>query len=367
MASQLKLSNSTVRTKLSQLKDVQLHSPLSMTYALMSTYFGTRGEYPTELEKFMNIQMGMSSMTRDSLVKKNTDELIHLKKTLEETKQSICRIVNGVFVSNKYAVVPDFYKHMNDMEANVSLVDFNNPATVETINKWVTKGTNNMIKKLLSSDDVDIDTTAVILNALYFKGVWHNPFEHTREELFNGKSAPMMHGDNGYYNYYNDSTHQVVELPYKNGYSFGIVLPKNRPDGGYYNLELNVEQYFGKFSKKNVYVVMPKFKQTTKVSYKNYADELGLSSLFKHIDLRNMIDYSADEKMYISDIIQEVVVDVNETGTEASAATAVIAKLECCSVHTEPPINFVADHSFTYYIKHSPTQIVMFQGSLTNL
>ncbi len=369
------LANKNILEKLSKIDIVKLSSPLSMTYALLYTYLGAAGDSQIELENFF----GMKHRKTIFGLKYGSDymhnlisDMIVLKQLLEKTTSSICKVTNGIFVTDKYDIIPSFLSTVSSMGANISSVNFSNALTITNINKWVSDSTNQLIKKLLSSEDISNDTTAIIINTLYFNGKWVNPFNvmSTKNGLFNGKTASMMFQSFNLCKYYSDSTYEAIELPYTNDYSFGIILPKKKTTIGsdceYYPLEMDVSKYFDKFKHKKVHVTMPKFKQATKIHYKKHADVLGISGLFKNINLRSMISYPKETIIYIDDIIQEVVVCVDEFGTEAAAATACVTKRESCYSTREDPIVFVADHSFTYYIKYK-SEIIMFYANLTEL
>ncbi len=112
-----------------------------------------------------------------------------------------------------------------------------------------------------------------------------------------------------------------------------------------------------------VNVYMPKFEQRTSLSLVDTFKDLGVKDLFdeSRSDVTKMA--KTDEgNIYVSDILQEVVVIVDEEGTEAAAATAVKFSLESCMMPTKMPIRIVADHTFEYYIVDSITGIVAFSG-----
>lgn len=351
-------ANKTLHHKLDKV-NVKLHSPLSMTYALMMTYLGSSGESKKIFEKCF----GFKQVPTESRL---IDDLCKLKNTMEATKKSVCKLSNGIFI-NKRPIKKSYEEKMSSLDIDAKTVDFSDSRTKDNINNWIANKTNGLITNVL--DEISEAAMLIIVNCLYFKGDWIYPFdvEYTNEHgLFNNKKATMMSEISGNdYKYFVNDKQEIVELSYENGYSMGIILPKKNGTS-YYDLETDVEQYFDKMTYKTVFITIPKFEQRIKISYSGYAKELDIEELFDHIDITNLIDSSND--IAITDIIQEVVVKVNEDGTEAAATTVIELEETGCEDFDEVRrISFVADHSFVYYIKHNATNIVMFKGTLTEV
>lgn len=361
---QIITANSLIHKKLNKL-DIQLHSPLSMTYALMLTYLGSSGDTATVLENLFGLKkpaFGLGKINKIKIV----DELTKIKNSFE-SYSTICKITNGIFVKKNLNIVKSYVDITKSLNINIQMVDFSDKLTVTKINKWIADNTKNLITNILSPDDIDDRSMLVLINCIYFKGKWMHSFDSELTNLnglFNGKKATMMRKrKDDWCKYYSDEKQQVVELQYEDGFSMGFVLPKKN-ESSYYDLETNVEKYFDKMTYTDVHVTIPKFEQKLKIRYKQHAEALGISKLFETTNLKELIDCN---DLCISEIIQEVVVKVDEDGSEAAAATAVLILKSCAVRNKKEPIVFVADHSFVYYIKHDETNIVMFKGTLTEV
>src|SRR5439155_10515776 len=202
------------------------------------------------------------------------------------------------------------------------------------------KHTNNLIKELISNNDINSTTCMLLLNTLYFKGQWKDSFKKylTTKEKFkmlsnNIKDVDMMTIQKTF-PYYEDENYQLLELPYKSDFSFGILLPKKT-----FIFPVEVADYFNKLNYAKVECYIPKFTQRNKMSLKDTFQKLGVKSLFNDADFSRM---TSDQNISVSDIIHEVVVIIDEEGTEASAATAIVMMRNCMSIDKSVPILFKA-------------------------
>jgi serine protease inhibitor len=164
-----------------------------------------------------------------------------------------------------------------------------------------------------------------------------------------------MMNNTGYNSYYEDLTVQRVELMYKDtDYCMGFILPKS-------DVSLDkCTSYLGdgNFESKYVKLFIPKFTQRKRMDLIPYMKKLGMTDLF---DSTSRLDNMVSSDAYVSVLIHEAVVIVNETGTEASAVTVAVCQSKGIRRNPEPII-FRADHSFIYYIKHIPTKTLLFVG-----
>jgi serine protease inhibitor len=355
------IANEVIHSKLDKL-NITLYSPLSMTYALLLAYLGSKGKSLVIFEKLF----GFEKTNKLKIV----DEMLNIKKQLESSTKSICKICNGVFITSKYNFSDFYYKIAEKLDINIQLLDFSNPDTLKNINKWISDNTNHLISNLLSSEDINRTTNSIFVNTIYFKGKWRYKFKPNLTNtngLFNKTKATMMRENSGeYYKYYDDISQEVIELPYLDGFCMGIVLPKQKQTNDeYHDLELNIEKYFDKLTKKKVHVKIPKFEKVITIKYKQYANSLGISELFKSINFQDLFLNNVEDT-FINNIIQQVIIKVDEEGTEAAAATAIISHAKCKKIVNDV-IEFIADHSFVYYIKHEDTKIIMFKGILQSL
>jgi serpin B len=245
-----------------------------------------------------------------------------------------------------------------------------------TINQWVEKQTNDKIQNLLGPGIVRPSTRLILTNAIYFKGAWSDQFSKSATEnadfhLTAGKSmqAPMMHNSGNYY-YFNGPSFQALLMPYgknygqKNEVSMLILLPDDVD--GLPALErsltaANLEKWTASLSYAHeVIVSLPRFNITQQFELNSTLEKLGMKAAFDP----NAADFSeitGDKSLVISAAINKAYIDVDESGTEAAAATAVVT-----GVTAMPPTIFTADHPFLFLIRDNQSGGILFMGRVTD-
>ncbi|MBI2389635.1 MAG: serpin family protein [Deltaproteobacteria bacterium] len=232
------------------------------------------------------------------------------------------------------------------------------------INQWVEKQTRDRIKDLLPAGAVDSSTRLVLTNAVYFKGAWMTAFDKkaTRDEPFGAKKVPTMHASQDA-SYFEAKDAQVLELPYKrasadHAVSMVIVLPREA-DGAAKLPAGRIFELLGTktFSSREVDMSIPRFKTTMPLELGPVLKSLGMIDAFGA-----SADFGGISKtpMYISRAIHKAFVDVNEEGTEAAAATAIVMR-EGAAV-PPPKVTFRADHPFVWALKDQSTGALLFVG-----
>lgn len=239
---------------------------------------------------------------------------------------------------------------------------------VRTINAWVSDKTRARIKSLIERSLINDDTLLVLTNAIYFKGQWERAFEKagTRDEDWHGPTTckvPMMHQQGGYL-YYESGDFQALDLPYQGQQlSMLVVLPTKRDGldsvekkwaGGdtYHQVTKGLRH------EKTVLLSLPRFTLETEFLLKPVLCDMDAELAFSA-----RADFSgiADERLAISEVVHKAFVEVNEEGTEAAAATAVLM-LRCAAVRPTPQKVFKADHPFLFFIRDRNTNAVLFSG-----
>lgn len=233
------------------------------------------------------------------------------------------------------------------------------------INSWVEKKTNNKIKNLLPEGDAKF--LSVLVNTIYFKGEWAEQFEKyaTKEENFtdrNGKveKTDFMHKTERY-RFYEDENMKMVRVPYKGGKTaMYLVLPTNED-------KMDIATALDNMNSYEVRLSFPKFKTEYSLSFKEVLKHIGIEKAFEkweaEFDEVMFEGVKEGENVYVEDVLQKTFIEVDENGTEAAAATAVIMN-EATSIGPgmEEIKEFKADRPFIYFIRDDVTHEVLFIG-----
>lgn len=347
-ASNIHQSNNVFAHKLSKvLGPKHTISPFSISYIISLLHLASVENTEKQLTDLMLRQNQLEDLEKCSILFNN----------------DIIKLANVVLVNKRMPIKEDYLQMCRKL-ALVSNEDFSDTdAIVEKTNSFIEENTNGLIKDLLEKDMINTDTVMVLVNTIYFKARWKSVFEvrNTRTEKFSDGSDVQMMTDTDNHSYYEDSKVQLIELLYKGSeYCMGIILPRPSADlkdcVGYLNKDV-------KRTRESVKVQIPKFTQRKKIDLIPHMQKLGVTDLFgQESRLDKMIEPLGDDFARVSTMIHEAVVIVDEEGTEASAATIATVMLESAAYRPKKPILFRADHPFIYYIKHIPTNTLLFVG-----
>ena len=240
------------------------------------------------------------------------------------------------------------------------------------INDWVAEETEDKIEDLIPEGAIDAFTRLVLANAIYFKGSWMHPFNEnlTIEAPFYaldgseitanrmrllGKDLMYKRGEN----------YQAVSLPYL---SSDFVMTLLVPDAGaFHEVEGQLDQamldnILSSLLYEKVDLEMPKFDFDTNINANDPLIALGMGDAFNP-DVADFSGITGDESLMITDVLHKATVTVDEEGTEAAAATAVIVGVK--SAMPEEPISLIIDRPFMFMIRHQPTNTILFMGRVT--
>ncbi|CAM1326099.1 SERPINB3 (predicted) [Pycnogonum litorale] len=277
-----------------------------------------------------------------------------------------------------------------ELKKDVDLMDFaaNPEASRNVINEWVENITKDKIKNLIPEGSVTEETVMMLVNAVYFKGNWMHKFskERTVMDWFNVSSnervkVQMMFQEKvnlKYCKFADDKSKldvSVVQLPYcsssSNHYSMLLLIPNNSEDDvNDVILKLsdeNCKEIFDSIIPTDVNLTIPKFKLEYKSMLKRVIVNMGCGSIFGNVDLPKFVDVHSTPPIQVSEIIHQAVIEVDEEGTEAAAATAIMMRF--CAVHEpepEPIIDLKFDRPFIFMLLEDTTQLVLFLGLLRN-
>jgi serpin B len=285
------------------------------------------------------------------------------------------RVANALWGQRDYEFLASFVKLVESQYGgHLERVDFVKAAEKarRTINAWVEKQTNDKIKDLISAGMLDSTTRLVLTNAIYFKGNWASQFkkDRTQDEPFHlldgGRVQTPMMNQQAKFGYAEADGLQVLEMPYVGEeLSMVILLPKEA--AGIAELEKslteeNTSKWLSRIRKQEVIVTIPRFKMTHKFDMAGVLKAMGMTDAFsREADFSGM---TAGRELFISAVVHQAYVDVNEEGTEAAAATGVTMKLLSAGPERTPV--FRADHPFLFLIRDVPSGSILFLGRTMN-
>jgi len=261
---------------------------------------------------------------------------------------------------------------VNYFESSIESVDFvkESQKAIDSINQWVSRQTHNKIEKLIDGP-LDPSTVLILLNAIYFKGMFQYMFlkNETKEEVFftadNKQSTVQLMRRRGQFNYTEvpELESQLLEIPYSGDeISLYILLPNERQGlktlrKSFTNFSV-LDKSISALTNETVDVLIPKFKIETKYSLPQKLSELGIKLVFTGSADLSGIDGKQD--LQVSDVIHKAYIEVTEEGTEAAAATEV-------PIDRMGILQFRADHPFVFFIRNNVNGMVLFSGHVNQI
>jgi serpin B len=367
-----------------------LLSPYSIQSALAMAYAGADGTTHDEMAKVLHYPKDEAELHRsfaalrkalDAAIQRSAAESEQLKKYGPANDPITLTVANRLFGQNGYDFRPPFLALVKDSyDAPFEPVDFINGSAAATkeINQWVEEQTRKRICNLIPDGALNHLTRLVLVNAIYLKAPWAEKFptDATKPGLFHvnggkGAEVPMMK-QRAEFLYGKGDGFSLLKLPY-NDYQlvFLIILPDKMDGLGSIETRLspsmNVDSV--KLERCDVTLRMPKFKiEPPMIALGHTLQTLGMKSAFdkppgsanfERIAPRRPNDYLA-----LSELYHKTFLNLDEEGTEAAAATALVAI--AMGIH-EPPkqVEVNVDHPFLFAIRHEPTGALLFLGHVT--
>ena len=344
-------------------------SPASIATALAMTYAGAGGETAIQMAAALHSTLNADTLAGDF------GSLIADLNTAGQNNYSLS-LADALWGQQGYSFLAPFLSLMQaDYGGGLHQVDFAGAteAARQTINNWVAQETNNKIQNLIPEGALDSLTKLVLTNALYFKGQWATPFNAslTQNAAFtlgsgSQEQVPTMHATNSY-RYMQSGSYQVLELPYAgNRLVMDVLLPSagSGPSGlDASQLPADLNGWLQGLTSQQVAVSLPKFTMTTQFNLNQSLQALGMTDAFT-----NLADFSgiSTNPLYISAVIHKAFIDVDEAGTEAAAATAIVMEPTAIMRPIMPPIVFDADHPFLFLIRDTQSGSVLFMGQVAD-
>jgi serpin B len=350
-----------------------IYSPYSISLALAMTYAGARGETERQMADTLHFILAQDRLHSafDSL----DIELGQRGKGAAGKDEEGFRlnVVNNIWGQEDYQFLSEFIDLLaENYGADLRILDFINAPEESriTINDWVSEQTEGRIEDLIPQGLISTLTRLVITNAIYFNAAWQHQFEEDRTDdgpfyLLNGNnvSIPMMKQTESF-GYAEGDVYQAVELPYDGGeVSMVILLPRA---GKFEEFEgsLDVQQaeaIVKPLEPRRVALAMPRFKIESSYSLREMLTVMGMPAAFS-----TSADFSGITKggnLFISDVLHKAFITVDEKGTEAAAATAVIMRP---GMAPQTPVEVTINRPFIFFIRDIKTGTILFAGRITN-
>jgi serine protease inhibitor len=352
-------------------------SPHSISIALGMTFAGAAGATASEMAKTLHFDLPPDQL-HAAFNRLDLELAARSEVELEDDagEPFELSVANAIWAERTYEFLDPFLETLAlNYGAGARLVDFiNDPEAARmAINDWVSGETNDRIPELVPPGVIDAMTRLVLTNAIFFMASWAEPFpeEQTQDGAFHLLSgttvtAPLMHtaGPQSLL-YAEGEDYQAVELPYAGEeLAMLLVLPE---DGDFAAFEegFDADMLAGivdALAAEQVSVVLPKFEFSTDVGLKPVLTAMGMASAFEP----GVADFSGMDgtrELYIQDALHKAFVAVDEQGTEAAAATAIV--IGVTSVPLEPKL-FQADRPFLFLIRDRITGAVLFLGRVVD-
>jgi serpin B len=344
-------------------------SPYSISTALAMTYAGARGETEQQMSRALRFTVGQEQLHPAFAV------LQARLQAVQDKGQIRLGVANSLWPQAGYPLLQAFLalakQYYGVLITPVNYITAHEQARLE-INAWVEQKTENKIQELIQAGVLTTLTRLVLVNAIYFKGAWLSQFDKrfTEEAAFwltssDSVMVPMM-TQTGEFGCAEDGDLQILELPYA-GEDLSMIALLPWAVDGLAQLEnaLTVERldrWLGGLLKREVRVSLPRFRLTSEQRLDEPLIAMGMSDAFDELNANfSGMDgrKSREEGLFVSAVIHQAFVEVNEEGTEATAATAVVMTLG--SMPTSPPV-FRADHPFLLLIIDTATRSILFVG-----
>ncbi|MCK5636258.1 MAG: serpin family protein, partial [Thermoplasmatales archaeon] len=329
-------------------------------------YEGAAGNTSTEMQNVLNV------LQKDSVTLGTFGRLYNLLN--QNQNGYTISTANAFWAHQDYTFLQEYLDLLeNFYMAEAHELDFaKNIEAAEIINTWIEEQTNDKIKDMISPSSLSDYTKLVLTNAIYFKGMWSIPFDaentYTTDFELTADDAiqiDMMSEGGSDYNYTETDDLQIIELQYTgDDLSMIVVLPKeNNVSIAESSLSTdNLAQWKNSLYVEEVDIEIPKFKFEKKYALNDLLRSMGIIDAFIP-DIADFSKMDGTNALFISEAIHQSFVEVNEEGTEAAAATAIIME---ATAMPEEPKSFIADHPFIFLIQHKETGAILFMGRVMN-
>jgi serpin B len=351
------------------------YSPYSISLALAMTYAGANGETAQQMADVLHFILGQDKLHPafnwlDAELAKRGEGAQG-----KDGKGFRLNIANAIWGQKDYEFLPAFLDVLaENYGAGLRILDFRTETEKSrvAINDWVSDQTEGRIKDLIPQGAINELTRLVLTNAIYFNAAWEYPFDEKMTAngpfyLLDGGqvTVPMMKQTESF-GYAKGEGYQAVELPYDGSELSMVIL---LPEAGQFEAfeagiqAQQIDAIISDLKNTRVTLTMPQFKFESQFSLKDTLAEMGMRDAFSP-DEADFSGMTGNPELFISDVVHKAFVAVDEAGTEAAAATAVI--VGTTSAPTEPPVEVTIDHPFIFLIRDIQTGAILFVGRVLN-
>lgn len=342
-------------------------SPFSIAAALSMTLAGAKENTATEIFSVLH--------TNSDLIHGQFSEFFATVSTY--APDVMLDVANRLYSEKTFGVLEDYLAALKKFyNSTVVPVDFKNEAEAArlAINTWVGETTRSKIKDLLPNGIVNSSTVLVLINAIYFKGLWKDQFNpkvtdlqefHTSKE--SSKEVHMMYKQTRFRinTACTDLNANAIEIPYKGGKTSMVILLPHEVDG-LAELEAaltpsKLMDVLNGLTSRTVALRLPRFRIEYSLNLKKTLLAMGVKDLFS--DKADLSGIDGRKDLTVSAAVHKAFVEVNEEGTEAAAATAMVIMKKCAVM----AIPFSVDHPFMFFIRSHDPDVILFAGSVRDI
>lgn len=344
-------------------------SPYSISSALSMTYAGARGETEKQMADTLRYRLSQALLHPAF----NTLDIQLSQQSDEDENGFKLNIVNAIWGQKDFPFLNSFLDVLaEEYGAGLRITDFAQEPEKSrlAINDWVSQQTADKINDLIPQGVINKATRLVLSNAVYFKAAWQAQFNEdaTYDGVFymdnnDTVKVPMMTKTTSF-RYTREDGYQAIELPYEGGeISMVILMPdRGRFDEVERNLDTDmVNGALSNIQSREISLSLPRFEFESGFNLKDALIQLGMVDAFsENADFSGM---TGNRDLLISDVVHKAFISVNEEGTEAAAATAVIMALTGLP---DNPLELTIDHPFIFLIRDIETGTILFMGRVLN-
>ena len=342
-------------------------SPLSIDVALHMATNGATGDTRTEMKQ----TLGVADASDDEINQAVRDLSAQL---LSMDRRVTLSLANSIWFYDKFTLQAGFDELIQTYyDGRIEGLNFKDPGTKDRVNGWVADKTQGKITNLLEEvKDIDV---MYLINAIYFKADWQYRFDpqQTQDAPFypeDGREVmvPTMFSEGVKLRSYYASSFQLLDIPYGNG-QFGLVILL--PHAGESVAEVmgqldpaNLNAWLAEADTLTPQLYLLKFKASFRMDAKEPLWELGMKLPFTSgANFGGFFNEVPGERLFIDRVIHQAVIEVNEAGSEAAAATVVA--VSTLAIGSEPqPAVIQVDRPFAYFIRERHTQAILFAGMM---